>query len=92
MEKLDCGNFKPTINPCLQDLSLPQIHIDDILAKLSGNKAFTTLDLPAAYNQMEVDSSHRDLLTIATTKGLYRFKRLASKQPQLFGNTIKNKF
>ena len=26
---------------------------------------------------MEVDSSYRDLLTIATTKGLYRFKRLA---------------
>lgn len=72
-----CGNFKPTINPCLQDLSPPQIHMDDILAKLSGSKFFTTLDLSAAYNQMEVDSSYRDLLTIATSKGLFRFRRLA---------------
>ena len=51
--------------------------MDRILAKLFCSEPFATLGLSAEYNQMEVDSTHRDLLTIAISKELYRFKRLA---------------
>lgn len=72
MAQLDCGNFKPTIT-LVYKICLPS-HIDDILVKLSGSKSFNTLDVAAAYNQMEVDRSYMNSLNIATSKGLYRFK------------------
>ena len=43
---------------------------------LAGGKTFTKLDLPHAYQQVELEESH-DFLTINNHKGLFRYKRFA---------------
>ena len=72
-----CGDFKVTVNPqlCVDQHPLPLI--DDIFASLSGGTRFTTLDLTAAYTQMEVEDDSRPLLTLNTHMGLYRLNRSA---------------
>ena len=72
-----CCDFKVTVNPqlCVDQHPLPLI--DDIFASLSGGTRFTTLDLTAAYTQMEVEDDSRPLLTLNTHMGLYRLNRLA---------------
>ncbi|XP_033758151.1 uncharacterized protein K02A2.6-like [Pecten maximus] len=70
-----CGDFKVTLNPVLEVDQYPLPRTADIFASLAGQK-FSKLDLQHAYLQMEVEESSRDLLTINTEKGLYRFNRL----------------
>lgn len=51
-------------------------HIEDLFAGLAGGKRFSKIDLNQAYLQMHVDEESKDLLTITTHKGLYRYSRL----------------
>lgn len=71
-----CVDFKRTLNPNLEtsccSLPIPA----DIYASLSGSKVFTVIDLKGAYQQLEVDDSSKELLTINTHLGLFRFLRL----------------
>ncbi|KAK3931455.1 Retrovirus-related Pol polyprotein from transposon 297 [Frankliniella fusca] len=65
--------------------------IDDLLVFLSGLKYFTVLDLTDAFNQLEVTEESKDILTVNTMLGFFRFKRLvygqASAAP-LFQSTM----
>ena len=54
--------------------SLPDIK--NVFASLAGGHEFSKIDLTQAYNQMEVEESSRELLTINTHKGLYQYTRL----------------
>ena len=49
---------------------------DDLFVKLSGGKNFTKLDLSHAYNQVELEPTSRNMVTINTHKGLFRPIRL----------------
>ena len=71
-----CGDFKVTINPVLEAEQYPLPHIDDLFAGLAGGEKFSKIDLNQAYLQMHVDEKSRELLTIITHKGLYRYCRL----------------
>lgn len=71
-----CGDFKATVNPVLKDVAPPQINMDDILSDLAGNKFFSNLDFTQAYNQMPIDESSRELLTLVTHRGLFQYTRL----------------
>ncbi|XP_041376823.1 uncharacterized protein K02A2.6-like [Gigantopelta aegis] len=71
-----CGDFKVTVNPVLEVDQYPLPRIEDIFASLAGGQRFSKIDLRQAYLQMEVDEKSRDLLTVNTEKGLYRFNRL----------------
>lgn len=71
-----CGDFKVTINPVLEAEQYPLPHIDDLFTCLAGGKKFSKIDLNQAYLQMHVDEKSRELLTINTHKGLYRYRRL----------------
>ena len=71
-----CGDYKLTVNKVSKLDAYPIPKLDDLYSKLAGGKTFTELDLNHAYEQMLVDDSSKEFLTINTHKGLYRFNRL----------------
>ena len=48
-------DFKLTINPCTKLDRYPIPCVEDLFAKLSGGKSFTTLDLSQTYLQVPLD-------------------------------------
>lgn len=82
-----CGDFKITVNPALCVDKYPIPRIDDIFASLAGGQYFSKLDLSNAYLQMEMEEESKQLLTITTQKGLFKFNRLpfgVASSPALF--------
>ena len=71
-----CADFSVTINPVLKAETYPIPRIEDLFATLSGGKTFTVLDIKDAYLQVEIAEECRNLLTINTHKGLFRYQRL----------------
>lgn len=60
---------------------------DDILARLSGKKFFSVIDMKDGFWQLELDQESADLCTFATPFGRYQFKRLAmglNSAPEVF--------
>ena len=68
-----CGDYKVTINPYLEVDKYPLPKPEDLFTTLVGGQRFTKLDLRHAYQQMELDTDSRELVTINTHKGLYRY-------------------
>lgn len=48
----------------------------NIFAKLNGSSCFSVLDLSDAFFQIDIAEGSREITTIVTPKGLFRFKRL----------------
>ena len=71
-----CGDFKVTINKCVETKTYPLPTAEDIFARLAGGRVFTKLDLSQAYLQLAVDDDSKELLVINTPKGLFRYNRL----------------
>lgn len=71
-----CGDYKVSINPWLEVDQYPIPKPQDLFTKLAGGKKFTKLDLSQAYQQVELDESSKQYLTINTHKGLYQVNRL----------------
>ena len=71
-----CGDYKLTANKVAPLDSYPIPNAIDQLATLAGGDKFTKLDLSQAYQQLELDESSRELLTITTHQGLYQPSRL----------------
>ena len=86
-----CGDFKVTLNPMLKVDQYPLPKIDDIFANLNGGLHYTKIDLRQAYLQLEVEDDCKDLLTINTHRGLYRYNRMAfgiASAPAIWQRTI----
>ena len=89
-----CGNFKLTVNQVSKLEQYPLPRLEDLLVKLGKGykgKKWSKIDLIHAYNQMLLDDESRQLLTINTHKGLYRYKRLPfgiSSGPAIFQRAI----
>ncbi|XP_061745073.1 uncharacterized protein K02A2.6-like [Nerophis ophidion] len=82
-----CGDFKVTLNPVLSAEQYPLPRIDDLFAGLSKGQKFSKIGLNQAYLQMHVHEDAKDLLTITTQKGLFRYCRLPfgiTSAPALF--------
>ena len=71
-----CGNFKLTVNPQLVINRHPLPTINEIFGKLKGGKKITEIDLTHSYMQVPVDPDSRDMLTIITYIGLFRYTKL----------------
>ena len=85
------GDFKVTINQCVETKTYPLPTTDDIFARLAGGRIFTKLDLLQAYLQLPVDDDSKDLLVINTPKGLFRYNRLpygVSVAPAIFQSVM----
>ena len=86
-----CGDYKVTINPVLEIDQYPLPKPDDLFATLAGGKQFTKIDLTHAYQQMNLEESSRELVTVNTHKGLYRYTRLpfgVASAPAMFQKTM----
>ncbi|XP_055590038.1 uncharacterized protein K02A2.6-like [Uranotaenia lowii] len=72
-----CADYSTALNAALEPNNYPLPVPDDIFSKLNGCKFFSIIDLNDAYLQVEVDDDSKQLLTINTHRGLFRFNRLA---------------
>ena len=71
-----CGDYKITINKAAKAESYPLPRAVDLFAKVSGGKTFSKLDIRSAYQQIPLQESSQECVTINTPKGLFRYKRL----------------
>ena len=71
-----CGDFKQTVNKVASLDHYPLPRVEDLLAKLSGGKKFSVLDLSQAYQQLELEAESQTYTVINTHKGLFSYTRL----------------
>ena len=71
-----CGDYKLTINLASPTESYPLPLVDELLAKMSGGKFFSKLDLSNAYLQLPLDPLSKQYVTINTHRGLFQYNRL----------------
>ena len=65
--------------------------VDEVLQGLNGSTIFSELDLNMGYHQLELEPKSREITTIATHSGLYRYKRLlfgVNSASEVFQNKI----
>ena len=71
-----CGDYKVTVNTVAKPDVYPLPRIEDLFNKVAGGKTFTKLDLTHAYQQLKLTEESKDLTTINTSKGLFRYTPL----------------
>ena len=71
-----CGDYKSTVNKHIHYNHYCLPLIENLLAKLSSSKIFSSLDLHKAYHQVPLDSESRPLTTITTPYGLFEYVTL----------------
>ncbi|XP_037505582.1 uncharacterized protein K02A2.6-like [Rhipicephalus sanguineus] len=67
-----CGDYRSTVNAVVKKTAYPLPTTAEVFAKLRGGTTFSTLDLYQAYQQLRVDDETAALLTVNTTKGLFK--------------------
>jgi len=86
-----CGDYKVTVNMVAKADIYPLPRVEDLFNKVAGGKTFTKLDLTNAYQQLPLAEESKDLTTINTPKGLFRYTRLpfgVSAAPAIFQRTM----
>ncbi|XP_054731489.1 uncharacterized protein K02A2.6-like [Anastrepha obliqua] len=71
-----CADFSTGLNDALETYQYPLPLPEDIFAKLNNATVFSHIDLSDAFLQVEVDDSSKELLTINTHMGLFRYNRM----------------
>ena len=71
-----CADYKAGVNEQICSDSYPLPNVEVSLASLVGCRFFAKLDLTSAYNQIKLDESSKEILTINTPLGLLRWTRM----------------
>ena len=71
-----CGDYKLTVNKVAPCDSYPIPNTSEQLATLAGGEKISKLDHSQAYQQLKLNESSSELLTISMHKGLYQPERL----------------
>ncbi|XP_034780493.2 uncharacterized protein K02A2.6-like [Acipenser ruthenus] len=71
-----CGDYRCTVNTAVKSDTYPLPTLAELFASLAGGAIFTKLDLKQAYQQLVLDETSAELLTVNTHKGLFRALRL----------------
>eukprot|EP00057_Strongylocentrotus_purpuratus_P011260 XP_011665734.1 PREDICTED: uncharacterized protein K02A2.6-like [Strongylocentrotus purpuratus] len=88
-----CGDYKTTINSAARSDTYPIPRVEELFARLANGKQFSKLDLSHAYQQLVLSEKSRELVTINTHRGLFRYKRLpfgVSTAPSVFQRTMES--
>jgi len=88
-----CGDYKVTLNPCLQNMISTTRSLEDIINSMQGSKWFSELDLRNAYHQLPLDYKSSMLTTLSTPFGLFRHAFLPfgiKTSPAIFQNAMEN--
>lgn len=86
-----CVDFSISINKQLLIEKYPLPTINELFSKIHGAQLFSKLDLSMAYNQFLLDDESKNLTSINTSRGLYRFTRLVfglASAPSIFQRAI----
>ena len=86
-----CGDFRVTVNKNIRVDKYPLPRVEDIFATLGGSVVFSKIDLRNAYLQLELAEESKELCTLNTLKGLYRYHRLpfgVASAPAIWQRTI----
>lgn len=70
-----CGDYKVTVNRETVTETYPLLHVEDLLASLSGDTTFMKFNLTHAYQRVVLNDEAKQLTTINTHKGLYHCKQ-----------------
>ncbi|XP_024893206.1 uncharacterized protein K02A2.6-like [Temnothorax curvispinosus] len=71
-----CADYSTGVNCLLVDNRHPLPNVESATAKLNGNAFFSVLDLSDAFFQLEIAEDHREITTIITPFGLFRYTRV----------------
>lgn len=71
-----CADFSTGLNDALEPYPYPLPTPEEIFSRLSNCKVFSLIDLSDAFFQVQVHENSRELLTISTHRGLFRYQRL----------------
>ncbi|KAG7296766.1 hypothetical protein JYU34_020702 [Plutella xylostella] len=71
-----CGDYKLTVNNCLEVDHFPLPHVEDILNTLQKGEYYCELDLKEAYLQAPLSPESQDCTTIITEVGTYKYNYL----------------
>ena len=86
-----CADYSTGLNNSLESHQYPLPIPEDLFTKLNGGIFFAKIDFSDAFLQLEVEEESRELLTINTHKGLFRFNRLSfgvKPAPAIFQQTM----
>ena len=86
-----CGDYKLTVNRASKLEQYPIPKVEDLFSTLAGGITFTKLDMSQAYQQLLLDDSSKEIVTINTHKGLFSYQRLpfgVSSAPGIFQRTM----
>lgn len=80
------------VNKAILRTRFPTKTIDDVILAVNGAKVFSKLDITKAFHQIEIAEESRNLTTIVTHIGLFRYKRLhmgVSSAAEIFAEVIR---
>lgn len=88
-----CADYSTGLNDALELNRHPLPTPEEIFAKINGGTVFSQVDLKDAYLQIEMSEESKELLTINTSRGLYRYNRLpfgVKSAPGIFQSVMDN--
>lgn len=88
-----CADYSTGLNDALELNRHPLPTAEEIFTRLNGGSVFSQVDLRDAYLQLEMDDASKELLTINTSRGLYRYNRLpfgVKSAPGIFQELMDN--